>query len=285
MLSLSPGVRYLHEPFNPLYATPPFAPIDFWYLYLPPEEEAPGYRRYLSGLLRGRYFGLARLGRVRNRFQALMWLKYALLFQKMRHQGGRMLFKDPIALFSTPWLSRWLGFCPVVTVRHPGAFVFSLQRKGWFPQFDSLLAQPALMQGPLRPWKSALEDAHRLSGLERAALMWSVLYDFVDRYREAHWIVRRHEDLSENPLEGFRALYGLLGLEWTAGVAEGIQSRSGAGNPGQARGDRENLRRDSRANRDYWRDKFSASQREAIRRHTAEVFERFYENDPDYSQS
>ena len=56
------------------------------------------------------------------------------------------LLKDPIALFSTPWLVDRFNVHAVVMIRHPAAYVSSVSRLGWRFDFGYLLGQDLLMR-------------------------------------------------------------------------------------------------------------------------------------------
>jgi hypothetical protein len=108
--------------------------------------------------------------------------------------------KDPIALFSAPWLARTFNADVVVLIRHPAAVVSSLVRLDWIFYFPYLLEQPELMRDWLAPFA---EEIRRFAAspqplLEQGILLWRIMHHVIFRYQQEHpeWIFLRHEDLS-----------------------------------------------------------------------------------------
>ena len=185
----------------------------------------------------------------------------------------RPLIKDPIAVFSAPWLARRFETRNVVLIRHPAAFAGSLKERGWTHPFAHFLLQPLLMRDHLEPFAG---DILRFAREERdvvdqAALLWKVIYATISRYRERHpdWIYLRHEDLSKDPVEGFRVLFEKVGLEFSAATERAIVTHS------FARTDA-GLRRDSRANIDTWKQRLTGPEIERVRAAVADVSGEFY---------
>jgi len=200
-----------------------------------------------------------------------------------RHHRTAMA-KDPLALFSTPWLARELGFRPVILVRHPAAFVSSLVRVGWQVRFGSWLRQPLLMDSLLAPWAERIERAQESEGdlVGDGALLWAVCYDVVRRWRDEHpdWLVVRHEDLSADPERAFAELFGALGLSWTGSIAAAIGASTSAQNPTEvSSGAQHELARDSRGIAALWRSRLSDADVRVIRAVTADVGQAFYGED------
>jgi len=251
ILAASPDTTYLHEPFH-LDHDPGMcaARFPYWFTYVCEENEAP-YLEPIARMLHDARRGDAGSGQ--------------------RHR--RPLIKDPIAVFSAPWLARRFDTRNVVLIRHPAAFAGSLKEKGWTHPFAHFLLQPSLMRDHLEPFAG---DILRFAREERdvvdqAALLWKVIYATILRYRERHpdWIYLRHEDLSKDPVEGFRAVFDKVGLEFSAETERAIVTHSFA--PAAA-----GLRRDSRANIDTWKQRLTGAEIERVRAAVAGVSGEFY---------
>lgn len=281
MLALAPGVAYLHEPLSPrrwpgwLRRRPPH-----WFLYVCRENEAE-YAPLIEDLLALRY-PLANLLRVRDARQAFQVAEEVPFSLWHRLRGARPLLKDPIALMSTEWLAERFQVQPVVMIRHPAAFAGSLRSIDW-PRFDfrNWSEQPLLVRDLVGPFEGQIRAfaQHPPDLIDEAVLMWNVTHHVIGGFRDRHpdWSFVRHEDLSEEPLKGFRALYERLGLAWDP-VAETAIVRSSTDDrrkevPAHLH---RTVRRDSRAARWTWRHRLTPEERDRVREGTAEVAAGFY---------
>ncbi len=169
----------------------------------------------------------------------------------------------------------------VVLIRHPAAFASSLKRLGWNFLFAHLLEQRQLMDDYLAPFH---DDIARFAGwlpdlIDQVILLWRVMHHVIRRYQQTHpdWVFLRHEDLSREPLPGFRGLCDRLGLEMTRGVRGAIETYTSSENPREA-GEKvvHQLRRDSRANIWNWRTRLRPEEILRIRKGTEDVAPYFY---------
>lgn len=167
----------------------------------------------------------------------------------------------------------------VVTVRHPAAFASSLKRLNWSFDFKDLLSQPLLMRDHLEPYRGEMENLLVDDIIGQASLLWRMIYRFVSELGLAYPALRvvRHEDLSVDPLGGFRDLYAFLGLEFNPKVQKIIASSSSADNPKEvSRTKVHAVRLDSRANLYNWQKRLSADDIARIRKMTEDVSHHYY---------
>jgi hypothetical protein len=272
-------VGYLNEPFN--LATSPGTtrvPVDHWYPYITAENE-DAVLEPLADLLDFRYPLARELRRCRTRVDLSHTIKMWRSFQYGRNR--RPLVKEPHAVFSAEWFATRLGSEVVITVRHPAAVVSSWKRLNWNFEFAHLLDQPALMDDLLDPFRREMEAALDPSGalIDRIALLWRVVYETVARFEERSlgFHVVRHEDLSVEPVDGYRRLYDSLGLTLTPAAKTAILAASSSGNPKETRVENPHeTRLDSRANLENWRRRLATDERARIRRLTEETASRYY---------
>jgi hypothetical protein len=175
-----------------------------------------------------------------------------------------------------------------VTIRHPAAFVSSLKRLNWPFDFREFLDQPFLMRDILYPFKSEMEAVSVESSpgnekafdiITQASWLWRIAYQVVADYQEQFPEIRvvRHEDLSREPLEGFRSLYEYLGLQFTKKAQAKILGSSSSDNPQElSKSDRYGTRLNSRANLDNWKRRLESGEIECIRQITQAVAQRYY---------
>jgi hypothetical protein len=248
VLALAPGTRYIQEPFNrETNATIDGYRLGNMYAHAPDEDETR--------------------------------LKSSLLSFLPDTAPQCLLLKDPIALFSAPWLQDQLGVRVLCLVRHPAGFVSSLIKWQWEFCFAYWTAQPKLMQSLPEDWRKQVERyaVERQEPLLQACLLWKCLYGWaqLQNPRRRQWQMLRYEDLARNPLSAFRKLFHRLELDWSPEVAEGITRLSGAENPSES-DDPGFKARNSRAMKDAWKHRLSPAQIARIRKETAPVWKSYY---------
>ena len=253
ILATSPRVAYLHEPFH-IRHDPSLcaARFEYWFTYVCRDNEAL-YLEPITTMLQAARRGVADGTR------------------GTAHR--RPLIKDPIAVFSAAWLAARFGTRNVVMIRHPAAFAGSLKERGWTHPFTHFLLQPLLMKDHLGPFAEDILSFAREERdiVDQAALLWNLIHSTILRYRQHHpeWIYVRHEDLSREPMEGFRVIFETLGLERTAETERAIVTHSFATTPS-------GLQRDSRANVDTWKTRLTGREIERVRAAVAGISGHFY---------
>lgn len=206
--------------------------------------------------------------------------RVALEARRARRSGAAAMIKDPIAVFSTPWIARRFDAVPVVMVREAVPFVGSLLDRGWSFDFSHWTAQPSLM-AELDPWADQIERMAAQPGelIDQAILMWNAIYGFVADLPTtfeslgARVHVESYETIASNPLVEVERLYGRLGLEF------GPEQRRVATelSTGRSRADDGtgvsaiDVQRDSSAALETWRDRLDHAQIGHITTTTAAV--------------
>jgi hypothetical protein len=283
MLAAGGEAGYVSEPLNVLHRRGVFrAPVERWYTYICAENED----RYLPALqetIRFRYHTGLEIASLRSTRDLGRMGRDEWLFLQGRLRKQRALIKDPFAIFSIPWFIDRLDSQVVVTIRHPAAFASSLLRLNWPFQIEDLLAQPLLIRDWLGPFRKQLEDLSQTPEdiLAQGSLLWSVIYQVVgelqQRYPAGRLLVVRHEDLSLDPVNAFRDLYGHLGLNFSPGVERAILESSSSENPQELSANRiHGTRLDSKANMHNWKKRLSAEQIAQVREFTELVAREFY---------
>ncbi len=279
MLAANPQTAYISEPMNVLHRPGVMrAMVPLWYTYITAENETI-YLEALRETLRYRYHLAAEIASLRSVHDFLRMGRDAGIFLQGRLWHQRPLLKDPFSIFSLQWFADRLGCQMVVTVRHPAAFASSLKRLNWPFDFRDLLAQPLLMRDWLEPYRSHMESMPADDIIAQAGLLWAMVYRSVQIARQRMGSIRvvRHEDLSLDPVTGFRQLYGDMGLEFTPGVERKIRQSSSSENPGElARGKTHSVRLDSRANLYNWKRRLSPEEITRVRRLTEDVANDYY---------
>ncbi len=203
VLARHPQVVYLHEPFNPFH-DPGLCRAKFrlWFTYIDETNET-AYLPALTETIRLQYHWRLALRHARTWMDRLRVTKKALECRWGAWLGKRALLKDPIAVFSAPWLASRFHADVVVMIRHPLAFAGSLKARGWTFPFSHFLQQPRLMAQLPAPLQERIEAFahHPPNVVDQAALLWLVIYTVVQRYQIQYpqWLFLRHEDVAAHP--------------------------------------------------------------------------------------
>ncbi len=279
MLAAGGGLTYANEPLSVSHRLGVLGmDVKHWYAYIIEENEAeylPAFQK-LSAL---RYQFSKELRTIRSRKDILRLGRDLFLFTAGRMRGNRVLFKDPFASFSMPWFADRLNCQVVVSIRHPAGFAGSLKRLGWPFQIEDLLAQPLLMRDYLEQDRAALEAVATDDVIGRASLLWKVLYRAVHQtlQKRPGLIAVRHDDLSREPVQGFKELYQKLGYVYTPKVEDAILNTSSSENPTRlAKNKTHSVKLDSRANLDNWKKILTPEEIVRVRKLTDGVSQLFY---------
>jgi hypothetical protein len=279
MLAADACTGYISEPLNVLHRPGVFrAQVRYWYQYICEENENE-YLPAFHELLEFDYHLWNEIRSLRSRRDVLRMGRDFFVFYNGLMRGLRPLLKDPFAVFSAPWFAKRLNCSVVIAVRHPAAFASSLKRLHWPFDFQDLLNQPLLMRDHLEPYREEMQSTRRDDVIGQAALLWKLIYHVVHTTRELHpdFLIVRHEDLSLNPIPGYRALYESLGLEFSPRVEKTILNSSNSENPVElSRKKVHAIKLDSRANVDSWKKRLTAEEIQRIRKLTEDVSTLYY---------
>ena len=279
MLSAGPQTAYISEPLNVWHRPGVLrARLRYWYTYICTENES-GYLAPFSEVLSFRYHLLEEIKAVRSRKDLFRMGRDLGIFCRGALIGQIPLLKDPFAVFSLPWFVERLNCRAVVTVRHPAAFASSLKRLNWPFDFKDLLDQPLLMRDYLEPYRREMQLMKTDDILGQASLLWTMIYRAVHATRQRIPSIQivRHEDLSLDPVSGYRTLCQSLGLEFSSRIQQTILRSSSSENPTELSEKKtHSVKLDSRANLDNWKRRLTPAEIARIRRVTEEAAQLYY---------
>jgi hypothetical protein len=282
MLAANPAAAYISEPLNVLHRRGVYrAEVKRWYQYITPENEAD-YLPAFQQLLNFRYHLFAELGSLRSQKDFLRMGRDFSIFAKGKLLGQRALLKDPFAVFSAPWFAQKLNCQVVITIRHPGGFASSLKRLNWPFDFRDLLDQPLLMRDHLEADRADMESMPADDIVGQSALLWRMIYRTVDSTRKLIPAIKvvRHEDLSLDPVAGYKSLYESLALPFDEKVHDTILNSSSSENPTELSKKKvHSVKLDSRANMGNWKKRLTSEEITRIRKLTEDVSHLFYADD------
>jgi hypothetical protein len=281
MLCASRELNYVYEPFNPgLWPRWTAEPIPYRNFYICAENE-DAWLGPIGDVIACRRPVLAQLREARSVKRLAKLARDGALSALMRARQRRTLVKDPIAVFSAPWLAERFDADVVVMIRNPAAFAGSIKRLGWAFDFRNWLHQDLLMRDHLWPFERDIVrmTERRADLIDQAILLWNVHHHVIATFRDRYpqWMFLIHESLSQDPITGFRSLYGRLGLPFDRTAARVISAHSKPGNPAEVPpGETRTLRRDSRLATRTWASRLSPGEIARVREGVAAVAERFY---------
>lgn len=283
MLSLSPLVNYIHEPFNPDVKKSRAlcnVKFDFPFTYIC-EENGEKYFKAIKKLFDGKYdlrYGLTHSKSLKGMINSFNeWRRV----NRLHNDGGVPLVKDPIGLLSCEWLNRHFDIHTIVMSRHPAAFVASMKRLGWGsrPEWWAL-QQKYLMRDYLGPFENEIKalaiGEHNV--IERASLAWKLHYHVIKAYQQNHddWIFLRHEDISRDPINSFEKLYAGAGIPFTADIRKSIEVYCDASNPSKATAQEKPIKLNSKATISNWKNQLTPAEIDFIREHVEDISKHFY---------
>jgi hypothetical protein len=287
MLAANSQIAYISEPLNVLHRPGVWrAHVKNWYTYITANNES-AYLPAFNELLKFRYHLFDEIKLLRSSKDFYRMCRDFGIFSRGWILNQRPLLKDPFAVFSVLWFIERLNCRAIVTVRHPAGFVSSLKRNNWPFDFSDLLNQPLLMQDYLEPYREDMMNVKSDDIIGQASLLWTMIYRVVHAsLRQAQDSARqwnpsiqvvRHEDLSLDPVAGYRALYQFLNLKFTPQVETKILNSSSSENPGEVSQKKVHaVKLDSRANLDNWKRRLTSDEIARVRRVTEEVAHLYY---------
>jgi hypothetical protein len=252
--------------------------VTHWYPYICEDNEndyLPAFRE----LLEFDYNLWDEIRSIRSRRDFLRMGRDFFIFYNGLMRGQRILLKDPFAVFSTPWFAKKLNCKVVITVRHPAPFASSLKRLNWPFDFGDLLGQPLLMRDHLEPYREEMQSIKPDDIVGQSAVLWKMIYHTVHTACQQNddFIVVRHEDLSRDPVAGYRDLYRSLGLDFSPRVEKVILKSSNSENPTElSRKKVHGVKLDSRANMANWKKRLTVDEIDRIREMTKDVSSLYY---------
>jgi sulfotransferase family protein len=279
MLCQSRELVYVHEPFNPgLWPRWFPTPLPYRNLYVCAENEAT-YLDPVAAVLARRTPKRGVLQDRRRPADVARFFRHVGAREVARIRRGATLVKDPIALFSAPWLAQRFDLDVVVMIRQPVAYAGSIVRLRWAFDFRNWRDQPLLMRDLLAPYEREINAMADSPGdlIDQAILRWNAQYHAVDQMRRGHpnWLFVNYEELASEPHAGYVTLFEQLGLRFNSHAARQVQRYSSEHNVKEVpTAEKGTLRRDSRAALDTWRHRLSEDDVRRVVDGTAEVADR-----------
>jgi hypothetical protein len=200
-LSRTPGIRYRYESLN-LHWAPALAGTLGHFRYQRPGMPAPAsLERAVDRVVAGDQSWKQRLRAVARGYGP------AAL-----RRSGRLVLKDPTAVFLTGWLADRHALQVVVLHRHPCGFAASIRGLGWPIRLQRLLAQPDLVADHLGDHIDTLSAA-LADPLAALGGFWAATHRVLLRQAGTDWIFASYERLCLDPEPAFNELSERLNMD------------------------------------------------------------------------
>ena len=278
MISESPEIVYVHEPFNPFYYSPGIyhKKFDRPFTYITSENEK-SYYRPIKRTINLQYNILSAIN---SQQQTLPVIKKEMEnyqhYSQARQENKRVLIKDPIAFFSADWLSSRFNMQTIVLIRHPAAFIASLKIKKWGFNFQNFLDQPQLLNDHLDHFKREIieysESSHSI--IDQGILLWRIINSVTLHYKEKHndWRFIRHEDISLDPIKEYMDIFDFLEIDFTEKIKQTILNHTNLDD-----NNKESLiMRNSKENILTWKERLTTKEIEHIKKNVNDIAQFFY---------
>lgn len=288
IIAFAPNVRYIHEPFGAGYNHLLIRkyPFRHWFRQINDanHDNYAEFVGYLTDTLGFTYDLRKELSAIHGLGDCLRLIRRLGRLPLVRYRDMRPLVRDPLALFSAEWLARRFSMQVIVLIRHPVAMVSSLKLHQWYLGrlpiiLQNWVDQPELLAGMLGPFADEIvkHANDKRVRIQQCILLWNCIYHVVHEYQARHpnWLFVRHEDLSRDPIEGFRSIYAFLGLPFRKLIARKIVECTRRGNPVEP-AKKSEVKRDSKANLLNWKKRLTAEEIRRILSGTSVVSSVFY---------
>jgi hypothetical protein len=288
MIGFSDKVKYIGEPFNTINGS--LYGLDFKnQFYKIENENTEEYYEKVKNAI-GLSFNFTDLKRrmkssTDTKHMAIALARY-FLFKRNKLSNIRPLIKDPMALMSADWLYKTFQTQNIVLIRHPAAFIYSLDRMKWGLDFKEFLNQPALMKtldefrDEIIYFSKKTYDADRIKA---GILVWNSFHKIILDYKNLYpsWMFFTHEELSKDPKTNFAKIYKNLNLNFDDKIIKKIDAYTNNENPVEAaESEAFSLNRNSKENIKTWKQKLKEEDVKQIFEGTKKISSNFYsEND------
>lgn len=262
IISKSKDVYVLHEPCNPDFG---IQGIPVWYPYL---REDNGQRDIEIKKI---FDKIVQVSGEWNRHIAKKDLKILQLvgsrhfhrwnylkFRRMIHKLPKIIcWKDPFVTFSLDFLNKRYNGKAICMIRHPGAWLYSNIKLGWFFDINNLVSQRPLIDTFSEDIPKDLWVTAESNSVVSFALLWKLMARVIyeQNLSQNELLVVRHEDLIDEPVKISKKICKHLEVTFTRRMEKYIDQTTHGARVENPEGKVHSFTRDSRALKNVWRTK------------------------------
>lgn len=273
IISKSPKVVYVDEPFNVKHKIKKNFPFTVWFEHVSSNTPIEYQEQSLKYIKSHGEFTITSFFSELQHLKSKNYIRFFLNGISGKRRKKRLLYKDPIAILSAEWFYRNINSQIIVLIRHPAAFVASIKVKKWNHDFNSFLKQPELMEDHLMEFKSQIESYAKSPPdiIDQGILLWNIFHSMILKYQDKYpeWYFVKHEEISKNPVEGYEEIFRFLELPYSEKIKQAILNSTESKKQGL-------LSRDSRANIKTWKKRLSVDEINRIKNGTFEISQKYY---------
>jgi len=258
IMSLSPRLSYIQEPFNPNYGLVG-ADIHFPFIKSPKPDNI--YANLLSELFsfKAKYKkNYSQDNSVRKFAKSIFGPRAQINYRIAKFLHGenvRLLIKDPDAALLSEQMYLEHDCNVLILVRHPGAVYASFSRLGVGFDVSDIIPENFFNTLNMSDNADLLKKVEK-SPAEQIGLLWVYIYENLNAYFKKYddWLMLLHEDISIDPIRSFKKIFNWAEIEFTERIKRKITTLTNANNPVTARQNKmHDLSRNSASLSDYWK--------------------------------
>lgn len=220
IISLSKQYHYVPEFINPdggIYRNmKPFK----WFQFINSENFLK-FKKYFDELLNFQYVQSS----IRLDKSLIEKLLNTIHYYQKKYLGyPQALLKEPQSCFSSEFLCNRLDLNVIIIIRHPAAVVNSFKRVGWNVDFSPILEQSTLVKEHLSSYETLMKNNPKDDVVGNVSILYLIIMDVLTKFinRNPDWIIVKHEELCNDPINEFKKLYKKLGLAFTKKIEKKI---------------------------------------------------------------
>ena len=231
VLSMPLEVDYIHEPFNPLCGMPG---MNNWCRYVDPNLSTPEMQQHYNQTksifnynFRLRTYYSKNDPLTTKAIKTIVGSRgpFYLRLAKANIFHNTAVIKDPTGNLLAEYLYKCFSVKPVIIIKHPISFIYSLNRVNWWPDTKYINDRAHLNKRHFAEEPDFLDRKYD-SRVKAAAAYWRAIYKVLLTQANSYsdWQVFTHEELSQSPIPIFKNLYTQLELPWSESIEKKIIS-------------------------------------------------------------
>ena len=280
MVAQSSQICYINEPLNTYFTLGTCrSVVRTWFPYITENADIQ-YDYVFNRVMKYKLNLYKEIKYMSSLWHAINSFSHLYRFIPARIIKQRPLLKDPMAIFSAEWFAKRYNCQVVIVIRHPLAFIGSVKRLKWYFDFNGLLQQKELINGPLYRYKDEIKYQIENSGniINQAVLLWNIIHNQIIDYQKKYpnWIFILHEHISLFPTTEFKLLFQKLNLDYTDMIDKNVRKYSFSSVREIPDGKVFYLKRNSKCNITSWKKRLTRKEIDYITRKTALVASCFY---------